>query len=187
MDEANTYALDDAAAANAADSDDTIVATDNVDPEVGETNDLELGGEDEPASDDDGAVTTYWFLVNNELYSEQTVGEGEALVRPGDPAAPEGMAFAGWYTENGAQLFADETGMAVDGVPFVNVFAMFVEAETEDGAEIPVDADIEEQQEAPEITPDAENVPDMEGEDVSDVEEEPAPKAEGELVTDDES
>ena len=53
LDEANTYALDDAAAANAADSDDTIVATDNVDPEVGETNDLELGGEDGGTSDDD--------------------------------------------------------------------------------------------------------------------------------------
>ena len=155
VDEANTYALDEAvestandvvvlndSAANDTDSDDTIVSADDVDPEVGETNDLELGGEDEPASDDVGSMTTYRFLVNDELFSEQTVEDGEALIQPEDPEAPEGMAFSGWFLENGMQLFTEGAETAMAGVSLVNVLARF-EVTSDEDAETNVPGDKE--------------------------------------------
>ena len=132
VDGTNIDALDDDSSEDD-DSNEVPVCADNVDPEVCETNELELGGEDEPASDDVGAVTTYWFLVNDELYSEQTVGEGEALIRPDDPEALEGMVFSGWFLEDGTQLFADNTAeTALTGVSLVNVRARFEAASAPD-------------------------------------------------------
>ena len=112
-----------------AESDDSEyeVFSDAVDPEVCETNELELGGEDEREPDNVGAVTIYWFLVNDELYDEQSVGDGEAIQRPEDPEVPEGMAFSGWFLEDGTQLFAEgeEIAHVDEEHPFVNVIARF--------------------------------------------------------------
>ena len=122
----------DAVSAADTESDDSEdeVFSDAVDPEVGEADDAELGGDDEHAPDDVGVVTTYWFLVNDALYNEQIVGDGEAIQRPDDPDAPEGMVFSGWFLEDGTQLFAEgeEISHADEEHPFVNVLARFEDA-----------------------------------------------------------
>ena len=166
-DEANSYVVDD-----------TIVSADDVDPEVGETNDLELGGEDGGMSDDDDAVTTYWFLVNDELYSEQTVGEGEAIQRPEDPEIPEGMFFSGWFLEDGTQLFADNTTeTAMAGASLVNVRARF-EAE-------PVPApDMSSDEEA--ASSNEENTDDLKGSDAADEGDGPVEDGDGSMDEGDE-
>ena len=117
------------------------VSSGAVDPVVGEADDVELGGEEDPAPEET-AVTTYWFLVNDELYDEQTVGDGEALIQPEDPTAPEGSVFAGWFLEDGTQLFVDgeEIVHADPERPFVNVVARFEDA-AEPGEDEPADDD----------------------------------------------
>ena len=135
------YTSDDVITADAAinadvgsDSEEEEITSGAVDPVVGEADDVELGGEEDPAPED--AVTTYWFMVGDELYAEQTVLDGEAIIQPEDPAAPEGTVFAGWFTEDGARLFADgdEISHTDPERPFVNVLARLVEAQD---AEIP--------------------------------------------------
>ena len=134
LDEANSYAVDDAvaldeaAAANDATEDDTIVSADDVDPEVGEADDAELGGEDDSTSEDTSAAATYWFLVNDELFSEQAVKDGEALIQPDDPTTPEGSVFVGWFLEDGTQLFTEGAETAMAGDSLVNVWARFEDA-----------------------------------------------------------
>ena len=134
---------DDAAAASSnasnvadAESDDSEdeVFSDAVDLEVGEADDAELGGEDEREPDNVGAVTIYWFLVNDELYDEQSMGDGEAIQCPEDPEVPGGMAFSGWFLEDGTQLFAEgeEIAHVDEEHPFVNVIARFEDASTQD-------------------------------------------------------
>ena len=93
------------------------------------------GNAGEPTSD---GVATWCFIVENTLFATQEAREGDLILRPEDPAAPEGQVFAGWALEDGTQLFVDADG---DGVtdpviahpdplcPEVNVFARFVEAE----------------------------------------------------------
>ena len=117
------------------------VSSDAVDPEIGEADEAELGGEEDPAPEA-AAVTTYWFLVNDELYSEQTVGDGGTIQCPDEPEAPEGYIFSGWFLEDGTQLFVDkeEIAYADPEVPFVNVLARFEDApEPGDGEALPGD------------------------------------------------
>ena len=71
-------------------------------PEEGET----LMSEEAPAD----ATVTWCFIVGDELYATQEAREGEAILRPEDPVAPEGMVFAGWALEDGAALFVDADG-----------------------------------------------------------------------------
>ena len=115
------------AAFDTEDVDGEEISSDAVDLEVGEADDVELGGEDSASSEDGGAVTTYWFMVGNALFSEQAVEDGEAIAKPDDPEAPEGSVFAGWFTEDGVQLFLDEEEISHADVeaPFVNILARF--------------------------------------------------------------
>ena len=68
-----------------------------------------LAAEDGAEADPD-AVVTYCFIAEDTLLSEQAAREGEEIVRPDDPVAPEGFAFEGWYLEDGAPLFTDADG-----------------------------------------------------------------------------
>ena len=95
-------------------------------------------GTPEAAQPDGEAVTVYNFIVENALLAAQEAREGDAILRPDDPAAPGGYVFAGWYLEDGTALFVDGDGDGeIDAVithldqqmPDVNVFARFVEAE----------------------------------------------------------
>lgn len=113
-----------------------VIISDNVDPEVGEE-EADLG--EETPSSDDGAVdsfVTYWFYVEDELYIEQTVKAGEEVNCPEAPVAPEGMAFVGWFLEDGTELFEDGPVVAnFDTMdPFVNVEAQFIEKKSVEGA-----------------------------------------------------
>ena len=58
-------------------------------------------------------VAVYRFMVDGELYAVQEVRDGEELLKPEGPAAPEGMTFVGWALESGEALFTDADG---DGV-----------------------------------------------------------------------
>ena len=104
-----------------------------------------------PAQD---SVVTYSFIVDNTLFATQEAREGDLILRPEDPAAPQGQVFAGWVLEDGVPLFVDaDNDGAIDPVvahpdplcPQVNVFARFVEAEVpveeSVGAEQPAEAD----------------------------------------------
>ena len=109
--------------------------------EIALPDDGEAPAEDETpeaAQPDGEAVTVYNFIVENTLLAAQEAREGDAILRPDDPAAPEGFAFAGWYLEDGTALFVDGDGDGeIDAViahpdpqmPDVNVFARFVKAE----------------------------------------------------------
>ena len=93
-------------------------------------------------------MVTWCFIAEYELVATQEAGEGEKIERPADPVAPEGFVFAGWFLEDGTELFVDADG---DGeidpvvahldplVPEINVIARFVEAPEEgsstDGAD----------------------------------------------------
>ena len=56
------------------------------------------------------ATVAYRFIVDEAEYRVQQVREGEAVLRPEDPAAPEGMAFAAWVLADGTPLFVDADG-----------------------------------------------------------------------------
>ena len=56
------------------------------------------------------ATVVYRFIVDEAEYRVQQVREGEAVLRPEDPAAPEGMAFAAWVLADGTPLFVDADG-----------------------------------------------------------------------------
>ena len=96
--------------------------------------------EEEAPQTDPDAVVTYCFIVADTLYASQAAREGEAIVCPEAPEAPEGMAFAGWALDDefATPLFvdADEDG-EIDAVvahiepnvTIVNVIAQFVEAD----------------------------------------------------------
>ena len=56
------------------------------------------------------ATVAYRFSVGEAEYRVQQVREGEAVLRPEDPAAPEGMAFAAWVLADGTPLFVDADG-----------------------------------------------------------------------------
>ena len=112
----------------------------NLEPEVEEVGEVALGDPaDAPAETgltaedaDWNGVQTWWFIVGEEAVAIQEVREGDEILMPDDPAAPEGMAFAGWYLEDGAKLFADGEPVLAHPdalTPEVNVLAAFVEVE----------------------------------------------------------
>ncbi len=68
-------------------------------------------GAEEMSEEAPANETVSWcFIVGDELYATQEAREGEAIVRPEDPTAPEGMVFAGWALEDGTALFVDADG-----------------------------------------------------------------------------
>lgn len=132
--------------------------------------DIEVGEDDETGVDDMGlalgelvsedpeapATVVYRFIVGDAEYQVQQVREGEAVLRPEDPAAPEGMIFAAWVLEDGAPLFADADGDGetdpviahVDAQGEVKVWASFAQSE-----EAPVEEQPAEEQPIQEPSP----------------------------------
>ena len=80
--------------------------------------------EEEPAA----AVLTYVFLVNGAQYRCVTVGSGETLTRPDDPAL-DGHSFAGWFTADGMEFTGFGTVAAVEASATVELYGRFVAAE----------------------------------------------------------
>ena len=123
----------------------------------------DLSDAGEPARD---SIVTWCFIVDDTLLTTLEASDGDTILPPEDPAAPEGQRFAGWALEDGTPVFTDADGDgAADPViahpdplcPEVNVLALFVAAEglaekqpTEEGhptedepeepAELPVEA-----------------------------------------------
>ena len=113
--------------------------------------DIEVGEDDETGVDEMGlalgelvsegseapVTVVYRFIVGDAEYQVQQVREGEAVLRPEDPAAPEGMIFAAWVLEDGAPLFADADGDGetdpviahADAQGEVKVWASFAQSE----------------------------------------------------------
>ena len=97
------------------------------------------------------AEVTYCFIVDDQEYASQTAREGDVILPPDAPEAPEGMAFDGWFLEDGTPLFCDADGDGrIDEViahpdgftTLVNVDAAFVKAEQgETTAPVPADAE----------------------------------------------
>ncbi len=84
------------------------------------------------------SIVTYCFIVGDTLVAEQAAREGDEILRPEDPEAPEGMIFAGWTLDDefATPLFIDADGDGeIDPViahvdplmPEVNVIARFEE------------------------------------------------------------
>ena len=151
------------------DADDESIEVVEIDPEIVESTETEpvaeeveelalddlmdLPAEEEPAAGEtstdtewDG-VQTWWFIAGDEAVAVLEAREGEEIQLPDDPAAPEGMAFGGWYFEDETPVLADADGDGeIDAViahpdplvPEVNVLARFVEAE-EPAAEEPTE------------------------------------------------
>ena len=105
---------------------------------------MDLPAEEESASEDAtqdtdwNGIQTWWFIAGDEAVAVLEAREGEEIQLPDDPAAPEGMAFDGWYYEDETPVLADADGDGeIDAViahpdplvPEVNVLARFVEAE----------------------------------------------------------
>ena len=96
--------------------DETLSAGD-IDAAVPEGGELSLGEDEAPAEAEPGknipepgelllpstveAVVTYRFIVGDEVVATQTAQDGDEVIRPEDPAAPEGMVFAGWFYMDG--------------------------------------------------------------------------------------
>ena len=80
--------------------------------------------EEEPAA----AVLTYVFLVNGAQYRCVTVGSGETLTRPDDPAL-DGHSFAGWFTADGMEFTGFGTVAAVEASATVELYGRFAAAE----------------------------------------------------------
>ena len=93
------------------------------------------------------ATVAYRFIVDEAEYRVQQVREGEAVLRPEDPAAPEGMAFAAWVLADGTPLFVDADGdgeadpviARADAQGEVKVWASFAPAGEQAGEEQPAD------------------------------------------------
>ena len=162
------------------DADDELIEVVEIDPEVVESTETEpvaeeveeialddlmdLPAEEEPAAGEtstdtewDG-VQTWWFIAGDEAVAVLEAREGEEIQLPDDPAAPEGMAFDGWYYEDETPVLADTDGDgAIDAViahpdplvPEVNVLARFVEAEESTAEEPTEEPAVEEPAEEP--------------------------------------
>ena len=93
------------------------------------------------------ATVVYRFIVDEAEYRVQQVREGEAVLRPEDPAAPEGMAFAAWVLADGTPLFVDADGdgeadpviARADAQGEVKVWASFAPAGEQPSEEQPTD------------------------------------------------
>ena len=123
--------------------------------------DIEAGGDGETGmgevslalgdlvSEGPGAPVTvaYRFIVDEAEYRVQQVREGEAVLRPEDPAAPEGMAFAAWVLADGTPLFVDADGdgeadpviARADAQGEVKVWASFAQVGEQPSEEQPTD------------------------------------------------
>lgn len=112
-----------------------IVDSEAVDYEVGEGVAADLGDvvPETPVEAPAGAPVsevTYWFIVDDALVGGVTAKPGEAVSRPADPAAPAGMAFAGWTLEDGTPVFVNNEPIVVPAdAPSaeVNVVGWFAE------------------------------------------------------------
>ena len=125
-----------------------------IDPDVAETEEMDLPADD---SEDQEAVepqgqdmvdsqsledidpnppvepeqmihVTYCFIEGDTLVACQTAVEGEEIAAPKDPAAPEGMAFAGWALEDGTPVFIDGAPLIAHAdpqIPGINVLAVY--------------------------------------------------------------
>ena len=111
--------------------------------ELGElTDEPTAASTEEPDAGDAESVVTYCFIVDDVLAAMREAREGDVILRPEDPAAPEGMAFEGWFLEDGAPLFADGADSVIahpDGEQIeINVLARFTEAAgPDDVVEVP--------------------------------------------------
>ena len=122
---------------------DTDVETDETDmDEVGlALGDLVSEGPEAPAT------VAYRFIVGEADYQVQQVREGEAVLRPEDPAAPEGMTFSAWVLADGAPMFVDADGNGetdpviahVDAQGEVKVWASFAQGEEQPTEEQPTE------------------------------------------------
>ena len=122
---------------------DTDVETDETDmDEVGlALGDLVSEGPEAPAT------VAYRFIVGEADYQVQQVREGEAVLRPEDPAAPEGMTFAAWVLADGTPLFVDADGNGetdpviarMDAQGEVKVWASFAQGEEAPAEEQPAE------------------------------------------------
>ena len=74
-------------------------------------------------SDTAPATATYTYYVNDSQYDQQIVKVGDTLLQPAVPTAPEGQAFAGWYTADGEKFEDFGEVQAVSGN--VNLYAHF--------------------------------------------------------------
>jgi len=82
------------------------------------------------------ATVAFRFIVDGEAIAFVEAADGEAVSAPESPAAPEGMAFAGWFDADGNRRFVDgaEVARASDGGT-VEVFARFEQITPEDTPE----------------------------------------------------
>ena len=69
------------------------------------------------------ATATYTYYVDDKEYDQQIVKVGDTLLQPAVPTAPEGQAFAGWYTADGKKFEDFGEVQAVSGN--VNLYARF--------------------------------------------------------------
>ena len=69
------------------------------------------------------ATATYTYYVDDSQYDQQIVKVGDTLLQPAVPTAPEGQAFAGWYTADGKKFEDFGEVQAVSGN--VNLYARF--------------------------------------------------------------
>ena len=104
------------------------------------------------------ATVVYRFIVDEAEYRVQQVREGEAVLRPEDPAAPEGMAFAAWVLADGTPLFVDADGdgeadpviARADAQGEVKVWASFAPTGEQPSEEQPTDEQPSDEQPAEE-------------------------------------
>ena len=97
----------------------------------------------QPGEGPQDAVATRWFILDDTLIATQQAREGDAIARPEDPVCPEGMAFGGWFLEDGTRLFIDADGDGeADPViahpdplcPEVNVIGKYLTSSVEDAS-----------------------------------------------------
>ena len=85
------------------------VVSEYVEPNVGEA-EAGPGGEGEPQSQAEVPAATYRFSAGEEPVVELVFRDGEEIIPPEDPTAPEGEVFAGWFLEDGDLYSVVETG-----------------------------------------------------------------------------
>ena len=132
------------------------------------------------------ATVVYRFIVDEAEYRVQQVREGEAVLRPEDPAAPEGMAFAAWVLADGTPLFVDADGdgeadpviARADAQGEVKVWVSFAPAEEQPTDEQPADEQPSEEQPAEEQPTDGVQEPSPLGEGGAAAPEEVVPQVE---------
>ena len=118
------------------------ISASSIDLEVAEVGEMDLSlgdgdGEveslqtniDSPSS----STITYCFIALETLVASQMASDGDEIIAPDDPAAPDGMIFAGWELEDGTAVFTNDTPVIAHTDPIIteiNVIAKFVEADS---------------------------------------------------------